>query len=79
MLDIDMVFIGLTCIILAWLIQFGSLTKKNQNVNVWFLIIYIIGASLLVIGGMAKNDYMISLLHIASLLAATGVLLKLSK
>lgn len=75
----NMTMFGLTIIALGWVIQFASIEKKNQSLNLWFLVGNIVGTLLLILDSISTNAFMSALLYAATIFAATGVLLKLNK
>ena len=70
---------GLLFIALGWFVQFISMEKKNPKINMWFLVSYIVGVFILIFDSISANTFITLILHLIAVLAATGVLLKLSK
>ncbi|MBS3090191.1 hypothetical protein J4433_00285 [Candidatus Pacearchaeota archaeon] len=67
--------IGLSVIVLAWLVQLFYSWKGNKDIKPLFLLLYIIGVAVLVVNGLVnggKNPWM----DLASLIAALLVLMR---
>jgi len=71
--------IGLMIVIVAWLIQYISLTKKSGKISPMFLIFYGVGISFLVIDGFNNGLRELSYLNTIALVAALLVYTKTPK
>ena len=68
--------IGLTLIIIAWILQFWFMDKKKK-IDASFIFIYAIGIIFLVYDGFSSGLNNLVILNLISLLAALAVLVKL--
>jgi hypothetical protein len=68
------VMLGLTLIILSWLIQLLFILKKNYTINPWFIFFYSLGVIALVIDGFKVNNLEVAFLNIVTLAFAFIVL-----
>ncbi|AIS31966.1 hypothetical protein BRM9_1150 [Methanobacterium formicicum] len=60
---------GLILVIIAWIIQFyKTVIQKDNNINPYFLILYVIGVIFLVIGNLLANDIFTGILNLISAL-----------
>ncbi|MFA5842164.1 MAG: hypothetical protein WC882_00580 [Candidatus Gracilibacteria bacterium] len=73
----NLIYAGLGVLILGWVIQFFSMSKKNKAMNPWFILIYTVGVLLLVGGNYMTGYYPIAILNLVSALSAVLVLGKL--
>jgi hypothetical protein len=69
--------IGLTLIILAWLIQFVLMDKKRK-MYASFVIIYCLGVAFLVYDGFSTGLNNLAIANLASLIVSLAVLMKLN-
>lgn len=73
----DMVAIGLLLISFAWLIQLSFLVKDGNKIQPSFIIIYMIGVTLLVVNAFSKGGITGAKFEILTLATSGVVLLKL--
>jgi uncharacterized protein with PQ loop repeat len=71
--------IGLSLIIIGWLIQFFYQLKNKKGINPLFIIIYIIGVLVLVVDGYLSGLIELAVLNLISSIIAALVLIKLKK
>jgi len=71
--------IGLMVIIIAWIWQYISLTKKSGKISPLFIMLYGVGISFLVIDGFNNGLRELSYLNTIALVAALLVYTKTSK
>ena len=69
-------YIGLALIIVGWVVQF---LKKDKNIDIKFLFLYILGVVLLAIDGFMSGLIELAVLNVLSGTAAIAVLIKLRK
>ena len=69
-------FIGLTIVIIAWLVQF-TLMDKKKKIYLSFIIIYSVGVCFLVYDGFSSGLTNLAIANLISLFAALAVLIKL--
>ncbi len=62
----ELVLIGLFLIAAGWIIQLYSIIKGNKDINVNFLILYLIGAILLFINDLLAGSLITGLLNVIS-------------
>lgn len=63
--------IGLAMIIAGWIVQvYKTSLKKDETVNPLFLLLYVIGVSLLFSGKFLENNIVIGILNLVSFLVA---------
>jgi hypothetical protein len=68
--------IGLVLIIVAWILQGRTLTKKKKSLNKQFIVVYMIGIVFLILDGF-KNDYlMLGILNLVVLAITAWVYIK---
>jgi len=71
---------GLIIIIIGWIIQFyKTVVVKDKNINSSFLLFYLIGVSLLIIGNYLINDLTSCLLNLISAILPLLIFLYLNK
>lgn len=68
--------IGLSLIVLAWLVQFIYLDKKKK-LSIWFVITYVLGVIFLVYDGFSAGLTNLAVANLVSLIIASAVLIKL--
>jgi hypothetical protein len=72
---ISLVFIGLPVIALAWLVQLFYAFKGKNDIRPEFIILYMVGVALLVLGDFMTNLTVLSYLEMGTLVAALLVLI----
>lgn len=70
--------IGLSVIIIAWIIQLAYSWKGNREMKKRFLIIYAIGIALLVIDGYINDTKDVAIFNLISLILVMALLIRLS-
>ena len=75
----DLSLIGLSLLAIGWIVQLVSSWKGKNEIQSWFLIVYLFGVILLVVDGYMNNLTWMALLNLVTLVAAGLVLLKLKK
>lgn len=73
----NLVIVGLAIIVLAWLIQFFYMICSKNKVNLYFVIVYIIGVAVLAYNGFVSNSMSLAISELASLIASGLVLIAL--
>jgi len=73
----NLIYAGLVVLILGWVIQFFSMSKKKKNMNPSFILVYTIGVLMLVLGNYMTGYTSIAILNLVSSLSAIPVLVKL--
>lgn len=68
-----MTYAGLALIILGWIMQF---LNKEKGLDNKFVILYMLGAGLLVVDGFLSDLNIIAVLNLFTVLIALGVLIK---
>ncbi len=71
-----MTLAGLTLIVLGWAYQAYHTSKKQNQLQKNFVLLYVTGASLLVIDGLFGGVNLITILNAASVLLGVVVILK---
>jgi len=61
------VMLGLTIIIIAWLLQLMAVWDKKNEISLWFIFFYFIGVVALVIDGFMTNNVDSAFLNIITL------------
>lgn len=80
MVKIDYFTIGLLFIVIGWLVQLLQvLTSKNREINPYFLVLYIIGVLLLVIGNYLVGNISSTLFNLVSAILPLVILVVLLK
>lgn len=69
-------YIGLVLIIVGWSIQF---LNKDKNIDMKFMLLYILGVVLLAIDGFTSGLTELAVLNVISGIAAIAVLVKVLK
>jgi hypothetical protein len=69
--------IGLTFIIIGWLMQLKYMLNKKNEIQFSFVSFYALGVALLVVDGFQNNLLSLTILNSISLLASILVLFKL--
>ncbi|HHY00809.1 MAG TPA: hypothetical protein GX531_05480 [Methanothermobacter sp.] len=71
---------GMILIVIGWVIQFyKTVIQKDSNINLYFLVLYIIGVTSLVIGNILNNDLSIALLNLIGAILPLLILIMIKK
>jgi len=71
---------GMILIIIAWIIQFyKTIIQKDMNINLYFMVLYIIGVFSLVIGNILINNLTIALLNLIGAILPLIMLIQIVK
>ncbi|HOI41210.1 MAG TPA: hypothetical protein PL168_10800 [Methanobacterium sp.] len=71
---------GMILIVIAWIIQFyKTVIQKDLNINLYFMILYIIGVISLVIGNILINNITIAILNLIGAILPLLILLMIKK
>jgi uncharacterized protein with PQ loop repeat len=71
---------GMILIIIAWIIQFyKTIIQKDMNINLYFMVLYIIGVLSLVIGNILINNLTIALLNLIGAILPLIMLIQIVK
>jgi uncharacterized protein with PQ loop repeat len=71
---------GMILIIIAWIIQFyKTIIQKDMNINLYFMVLYIIGVISLVIGNILINNSTIALLNLIGAILPLIMLIQIVK
>lgn len=71
---------GMILIIIAWIIQFyKTIIQKDMNINLYFMVLYIIGVISLVIGNILINNLTIALLNLIGAILPLIMLIQIVK
>ncbi len=71
--------LGLLFIGASWLIQAFEVKKKDTKLNKQFVLIYVLGVVLVLIGGFLQGTTVINLLNLLALFGALIVFLRMNK
>lgn len=71
--------IGLTLIVIGWIVQFSSVLQSGREISRFFVILYTLGVLLLVIDGYMNKQTTMASLNLISLLLAGFIVFKLKK
>ncbi len=61
------IMLGLTIIIIAWLLQLMAVWDKKNEISLWFIFFYCIGVIALIIDGFMTNNVDSAFLNIITL------------
>lgn len=71
---------GLILITLAWIIQFyKTVVQKNKNINLYFMVMYVIGVLFLIIGNFLAKDILSGFLNLVSAVLPLLILITVIK
>jgi len=71
---------GMILIVIAWIIQFyKTVIQKDMNINLYFMVLYIIGVISLVIGNMLINNLTIAILNLIGAILPLIMLIQIVK
>lgn len=71
---------GMILIVIAWIIQFyKTVIQKDMNINLYFMVLYIIGVFSLVIGNILINNLTIALLNLIGAILPLIMLIQIVK
>ncbi|HHT18032.1 MAG: hypothetical protein QM396_06740 [Euryarchaeota archaeon] len=71
---------GMIVIVIGWIIQFyKTVIQKDPNINLYFLVLYVIGVISLVIGNILINDLTIALLNLFGAILPLLILIMIKK
>ncbi|MGI6481906.1 MAG: hypothetical protein ACOX08_01345 [Methanobacterium sp.] len=71
---------GMILIVIGWVIQFyKTVIQKDSNINLYFLVLYIIGVISLVIGNILNNDLPIALLNLIGAILPLLIIIMIKK
>jgi len=70
--------IGLGVIVIAWILQVISSWRGKKEIKPSFLLIYALGAALLIIDGYVNDAKYLAILNLIALVGALLVLIKVS-
>lgn len=70
--------IGLSIIIIGWIVQFFYVMRGRKEINASFLVLYAIGCAILAFDGFTNNLTTIGLLNMGCMITTLMVLLKIS-
>lgn len=71
--------LGLLIVIVSWLYQFLVLTKKNQNIQSLFILVYMLGVSMIVVGNLFEGLTAYAYFNLVAGFMSLLVLLKIKK
>ena len=72
-------YIGLLMIVAGWVIQFATVSRKDQSLNPSFLILYSIGVLILVADSLNSRQITVALLNLAAAVLPVAILYKISR
>jgi hypothetical protein len=75
---IETSLVGLSVILIAWILQLTFSWNGNRNLGKNFLVIYMLGTALLVIDGYMNNLVLIPIVNFLTIIASAIVLIKIS-
>jgi len=70
---------GLTVIVISWLLQYLSITPKKQDFNPLFLMFYAIGTAVLAWISYISGSPLTALLNLGAFILPIAILLKIKK
>lgn len=68
--------IGLSLVVLAWIVQF-FLVDKKKRISLWFIAIYCVGVAFLIYDGFSSGLNELAIANLISLIVALAVLVKI--
>ena len=75
----DLTLLGMSCIVLAWMVQFEAMWHQEETrLKVGFVGLYVLGVALLVADGLAGGAYAIAFLNLFVLVLSSLVLIRLN-